>query len=104
MKSKFAVARITRISEQLYAVARICFLSGSSLEEYEFGWRRAIIQTALESVGFNQVRAARVLRLHRNTMSRAIQECGLTEWLSEKKCGKQRFPLSGKPREATKAL
>jgi hypothetical protein len=74
---------VVTLGQRLAAVAELCVESGILLHEFELAWRRAVLVAALKKFNWNQFKAAHALGIHRNTMARAIEDCGLRQTLRD---------------------
>jgi hypothetical protein len=81
---------VQELQESLMTVARGAVLAGMSLREYRKCTERQLLIEVLTSVEFNQCEAARILGVHRNTLSRAVGGVGLNvNKLRLERCGKK---------------
>jgi Fis family transcriptional regulator, factor for inversion stimulation protein len=62
------------VKDQLEALIAAMVERGILLEEAQMEFEKKFIKRVLEDLKFNQSRAAKVLGIHRNTLSRKVDE------------------------------
>ena len=83
------------MKEQLEKLVLQTYRSGIRYDEAVREFRKAFILTVLRGEKVNQVRAARELGMHRNTLSRAIRDLEVD--IRALRGSRRRPPLSARP-------
>ena len=83
------------MKEQLERLVLQMYRSGMQYAEAAREFQKAFIVTVLQETKGNQVRAARALRMHRNTLSRTIRALELD--IQPLRAPRRRPPVSARP-------
>ena len=83
------------MKEQLEKLVLQMYRSGTQYSEAVREFQRAFITAVLRDMNGNQVRAARQLGMHRNTLRRNLQELDLD--VKSMRASRRRPPVSARP-------